>query len=153
MLPIDGWFTYGVISHAEARVSEVLMLGAGPILAIGESYVPSDHIVVGLYGSLASTQAFKTFIRLGLWENAEVHLVHSVEEAWMAEDDGVKRLLDDALNYARRQGRSATAHVVAGSPVEGLQEVIHETGATSAVLGSDRRRCSPIAGSRPPRSG
>lgn len=140
VLPIDGWFTYGVISHAEARLSEVLMRGAGPILAIGEAYKPTQDVVVGLDGSLASAHAFKTFIRLGLWETANVHLVHSVEEAWSASEDSVTQMLDDALGYARRFGRSAVAHVVAGSPVDGLQEVIRETGASAAVLGSDRRR-------------
>ena len=140
VLPVDGWFTYGVISHAEARLSEVLMRGAGPILAIGEAYKPTEHVVIGLDGSLAAANAFKTYMRLGLWETAHVHLVHSVEEAWSASQNSVTQMLDDALNYARRFGRTATAHVVAGSPVDGLQEVIHETGASAAVLGSDRRR-------------
>jgi len=140
VLPVDGWFTYGLISQAESRLSEVLLRGAGPILAIGENYVNSTEIVVGLDGSLAASNAFKSYIRMGLWSGARVNLVHAVEDGWPEREATISDMMDDALTYAQRFGRRAVAHVMAGSTGEALQEVIRETGATSAVLGSDRRR-------------
>lgn len=140
VLPVDGWFTYGLISHAETRLSEVLLRGAGPILTVGESYAPSNEVVVGLDGSLAAANAFKKYVQLGLWPNARLHLVHAVEEGWPEQETAVSEMMDGALAYAQRFERTAVAHVMSGAAKDAFQGVIRETGAKAAVLGSDRRR-------------
>lgn len=140
VLPVDGWFTYGLISQVETRLSEVLLRGAGPILAIGENYSRSDDVVVGLDGSLAASNAFKNYIRMGLWSRATVHLVHTVEDGWADREAAVSSMMDEALAYAQRFGRRAVAHVMAGSTEDTFRSIIQETGAKAAVLGSDRRR-------------
>lgn len=140
VLPVDGWFTYGLISHAETRLSEVLLRGAGPILAVGEAYAPSSEVVVGLDGSLAAANAFKNFVRLGLWPDARIHLVHAVEDGWPERETAISEMMDNALAYAHRFGRTTVAHVMAGAAKDAFHGVIRETGAKAAVLGSDRRR-------------
>lgn len=140
VLPVDGWFSYGLISDAETRLSEVLLRGAGPILAIGEAYTPTQEVVVGLDGSLAAANAFRSFVRMGLWPDAKLHLVHAVEEGWPERETAVSEMMDKALSYANRFGRQAVAHVMAGSANDAFHGIIRETGAKAAVLGSDRRR-------------
>lgn len=140
VLPVDGWFSYGLISDAETRLSEVLLRGAGPILAIGEAYTSTQEVVVGLDGSLAAANAFRSFVRMGLWPDARLHLVHAVEDGWPEREAAVSDMMDKALSYAHRFGRQAVAHVMAGSANDTFHGIIRETGAKAAVLGSDRRR-------------
>lgn len=140
VLPVDGWFSYGLISDAETRLSEVLLRGAGPILAIGEAYTPTQEVVVGLDGSLAAANAFRSFVRMGLWPDARLHLVHAVEDGWPEREAAVSDMMDKALSYAHRFGSQAVAHVMAGSANDTFHGIIRETGAKAAVLGSDRRR-------------
>ena len=140
VLPVDGWFAHGLISQAETRLSEVLLRGAGPILAIGENYARSEEVVIGLDGSLAASNAYKSFMKMGLWSDARLHFVHAVEDGWPAREAAISGMMDDALAYAHRFGRRAAAHVMAGSTLNAMNRIIQETGATAAVLGSDRRR-------------
>ncbi|EDP62690.1 transposase Tn3 [alpha proteobacterium BAL199] len=140
VLPVDGWFACGLISQAESRLSEVLLRGAGPILAIGENYRRSEEVVIGLDGSLAASNAFKSYVRMGLWARARLHFVHAVEDHWPDREAAISSMMDDALAYAHRFGRRAVAHVMAGSTLDAMNRIIQETGATAAVLGSNRRR-------------
>ncbi|MDA3960000.1 MAG: universal stress protein, partial [Planctomycetota bacterium] len=132
---LRGLFDYRLVPEPEDALNRLVSAGVRPILAVGEQYRPIQRILVATSGSLTSAKVLKRYLQMGLWPQAEIHLVHFGPASTV-----MRRHLERTRAYCETYGAQvASMEALGGHPRPDLLPYADRVNADLIVMGDSAR--------------
>jgi nucleotide-binding universal stress UspA family protein len=127
-------FEYRLANAPEKDLLKLLSKGVRPIIAVSDKFRKINKVLIAYSGSMESANAMRHFVRLNLWPDAHLDIVH------IGNDQKTdSSLIDDAAAYCTDHGYTAAGHWRSGKAAEQLLAAARQIDADMIVMGRNMR--------------
>ncbi len=137
VLGARGWFDYKVMPEPRDALLNVIAGGVRPLLTITGEMKSIRSAVVGYNGSIESARTMKSFIKLALWPDMEIHIVCVGKPKTKEKPE---EILDAAGAWAKTHGFEVKLAHCEGTPSKALHDYAMDVNAGVIAIGSSCRR-------------